>query len=240
MGRPTMPPPPGPRLQPPVYEEPEPMGWKKALLGIGLSAGANLIGQGPQAADQFFCGPQRKAERDFAREMGEWKDSELDFKNWWDRLGQGERTDLQRQQLGESRRRNMDTAFYQRGMMNRGVNVDGSLIHPFTGEQLYKGTGFRGDTQGERDRQQAYEWYADQLNKPAEELTVTEEVEGWSLYRQHLGMEPLSPVLEDEGVFGRFRSDAAGQLRPQPVYGDPNALGGFSTTPPRAMVGSCV
>ena len=118
---PMMPPPPGPRIQAPVYEEPEPMGWKKGLLGVVLSGLAGLSGQGAQTADTYFNEPRRRAETDFAREMGQWHDQENSWENFYAGLGRQDRTDLERLKFRETQRHNLIGEAYQR---NSEPNID--------------------------------------------------------------------------------------------------------------------
>ena len=90
-----MPPPPvAPRFKPP-----DPMSWQKALLGIGLSAAAGLSGQGEQTADIYFNEPRRRAETDFLREYGQFRDQKSDWRNVIGQIGDREdqaRSDLMR------------------------------------------------------------------------------------------------------------------------------------------------
>lgn len=129
-----MPQPPAEILGAPTYEEPEPMGWKKALLGVGLSAGAQLVGQGAQTADQYFYGPERRAEADYARELGEYTQNQDSWDKYYGRLMQSQNIGVQNRQVDATEDRNRTLGEYYRGQTNRGIVVNKELRDPVTGE----------------------------------------------------------------------------------------------------------
>lgn len=121
------------RMPMPEYEEPEPMGWKRALLGIGLSAGAQLQGMGAQTADQYFYGPQRKAEREYARDLGQYTAREATWQQYYDQLDRYERTGIAGGTLEEGKRSNLEQ---ERQARERPMVVGRSLVTP-EGEEKY-------------------------------------------------------------------------------------------------------
>lgn len=225
MGGPMMPQPPGPRLEPPVYQPPEPMGWKKALLGIGLSGAAGLSGQGAQTADQFFYGPQRKAEADYAREYGAYKDSGDSWDKYYGRVMQGQNIGIQGRQLEATERRDVRTASYQRGVLNRGTVVNKELRDPFTGElRGAPATNFMGDSSWENELQ-TYAKYLFNMDYASLDRFQRMEVEN-KITNDSSG---LYQTLDAEGksVWGQ-KLPTAGGAAPFTMFDRPGATtGGF-------------
>lgn len=121
------------RMPMPEYEEPEQMGWKKALLGIGLSGAANLQGLGPQTADAYFNQPTRRAEREYARDLGAYTAREATWQTYYDQLDRYERTGIAGGTLEESERSNLEQ---ERQARERPMVVGRSLVSP-EGQEMY-------------------------------------------------------------------------------------------------------
>ncbi len=122
------------RLPMPEYEAPEPMGWKKALLGIGLSGAANLGRLGPQTADAYFNEPTRRAEREYARDLGAYTASEATWQKYYDNLDRFERTGVAQGTLAEGERSNLED---ERQARDRPVVVGRNLVPQAGGDPLF-------------------------------------------------------------------------------------------------------
>lgn len=118
----------------PEYQPPEPMGWKKALLGIGLSGAANLQGLGPQTADAYFNQPTRRAEREYARDLGAYTAREATWQTYYDQLDRYERTGVAAGTLAEQERSNLED---ERQRRERPVVVGRNLVPQTGGDPLY-------------------------------------------------------------------------------------------------------
>ena len=162
----------------PRFKPPDPMGWKKALAGIGLSAAAGLTGQGAQTADAYFHEPYRRAETNYARELGQFRDQKSGWKDLIDGImdtEEGARSDLIEAQRHEDRLaldrdRLTETQNYHEGLLNQ------ERREPRTPEY---------------DRY--LQAYADEFGKEVEELT-SEDLMG-ARSRWNRGTErPLSPT----------------------------------------------
>jgi len=225
------------RIQMPVYEEPERPGWKRTALGIGLSGMANLTGGGPRAADQFFLEPERRAEREYARDLAGYSARQGEWSDYYDQVLAQKGVDIQEQTLEERMRANKARE-EEPYAVPRGAGV----WDPVQRKMIYQDeTGFGGLSTGEFDRRQARMLYAARNALDPDQMTEEQNFQAWREWRQGLGLEVLSPVFEGEGpgVVGEFRSDAAGQYRPVQVFpggGGEGQIGGlpFRTTPPRA------
>jgi hypothetical protein len=195
---------------------------------------ANLSGQGAKAADDFFLEPGRRAERDYARDLGAYSANRGEWSDYYDQVMEADKFKLQGEQFEEQLRANKfeEEAPYA---VPRGAGV----WDPVQRKMIYQDdTGFGGLTTGEFDRQQARMLYAARNGLKAEQMTEEQNFQAWREWRQGLGLEVLSPVFEEggPGVTGEYRSNAAGQYRPVQVF--PADRGGrigglpFETSPP--------
>lgn len=197
----TMPTPqiPSEQMAPPTYEEPERPGWKRTLLGIGLSGAANLSGQGPRAADSFFIEPERRAERDYARELGAYSANRGEWSDYYDQVMQQQTLDLQQRRLEEEKKANIEAR-------NRPFNVSrgGSLVSPGGQVRFQDPYGQFGATNRQGELLQAYNvWLENNPGRSMEDMTYNEKNQAWSDYRQFHGMEATSQVFGPGNIVTR-------------------------------------
>jgi hypothetical protein len=204
------------RIKMPVYEEPERPGWKRTALGIGLSGMANLTGQGPRAADQFFLEPERRAERDYARELAGYSANRGEWDDYYRQIMDMKGVDIQEQTL-EERKRAAKAEEEAPFAVSRGAGV----WDPVKREMIYEDErGFGGLTTGEFERRQARMLYAAR-NNIADYTTMTEEqnFQAWREYRQGLGQEVAVPGFDEEGLLiNQPRSESYYDERPANRY----------------------
>ncbi|MCK5316958.1 MAG: hypothetical protein KAJ55_03540 [Anaerolineales bacterium] len=207
---------PGERIPMPTYQEPERPGKWRTALGIGLSGMANLSGQGPQAAANFFLAPEARAERDYARELGAYSARQGEWSQYYEDIMGRQSLDLERQQLEELKAR------------PRSVPYRGSLTDP-EGKLLYKDPGGMfgaGGSQWEARAMQAYNvWLQKHPEKSLATMTPADRQEAERDANRFFGDEVLVSTFEGDQVVGRYRSDAEGKPRPVQVFGP----GGVST-----------
>jgi hypothetical protein len=233
----SMPPAPMERIQPPVYEEPEDMGWKKAALGIALSGAAGLIGQGPQTAHNYFTAPRIRAQEDYAREYGAYQNNASQWEQYYDRIAQQQGLQMEGQKLDEMRRSNMSD---ENERMTRPFPLSYGGMADRSGRTLIESPYAQGGrTQDERDRRRANEMYAE--NRPGvdpEQLSAIQQEEAWREFQTYHGGVPAVGVLTPEGRYeSRPRYEAYGQERPIDFFEDPTATAGRARTrPPRPVV----
>jgi len=219
----------------PTYQEPERPGWKRTALGIGLSGVANLSGQGPQAAANFFLAPEARAEREYARDLAGYSARQGEWSDYYDDVMQRQELDLSRQQLEELRTR------------PRSFSRGGGLLGR-EGEELYRDPGGMfgaGGSAWEAEKIQAYRVW---LEKPANAgktlatMTATDRQAAERDLNRYFGREVLTSVWDPDrpGVItGEYRSEAPGRAQPITVYGGPEGVQtggqpGFQRQQPRA------
>ncbi len=185
----AMPPMPQERIQRPVYQEPEAPGWKRTALGIGLSGMANLTGGGPRAADQFFLEPERRAEREYARDLGAYSASQGEWSDYWNQIMQGQEIDIRERTLEEGTRQ-----FEEEGRRPIPVPRGGSLYDPTTEEALYTDPRGAYGSQWESQREDAINyWLQFNTHKTREQMTARDEDEAITGWRRRQGREVSVP-----------------------------------------------
>lgn len=219
----------------PVYQAPEAPGKMRTAIGIGLSGMAGLSGQSQYAAQNFFLAPEARAERDYARELGEYSASQGEWSDYYDDVMQREELDLSRQQLEELKNR------------PRSFSRGGGLVSR-EGEELYRDPGGMfgsGGAQWEAEKMQAYRVWLEKpenAHKTLASMTETDRQAAERDLNRYFGREVLSSVWDTDrpGVItGEYRSESQGRPRPVTVYGpggvpQTGGAGGFQTQPPRA------
>ncbi len=208
----AMPPMPQERIQRPVYQEPEPPGKWRTALGIGLSGVANLAGQGPQAAQNFFLAPEARAEREYARELGAYSASQGEWSDYWDQIMQGQEIDIRERTLEENKRQ-----FEEEGKRPIGVPRYGTLYNPTTEEVMFQDDRMPGaDTQRGAQREQAIAYWLQahpgRTRESMDAFEVDQAIEG---RRRRRGEEPLVAGFDKDGnLVYRPRGEMIGQERP--------------------------
>lgn len=228
---------PGERIKMPVYEEPERPGKLRTALGIGLAGMANLTGGGPRAADQFFLEPERRAEREYARDLGAYSARQGEWDDYYKQVMDMQGLEYQRQTL-EERKRAAKVAEEEPFAVPRGAGV----WDPVQRKMIYEDEGFGGMGIGEYDRMQALQLYAARNGLDASQLSEEQQFQAWREYRQGLGQETQEQVIEydEDGnpfITRRPRSETGGMESPFAIYGPegPSMAGGpFERTRPRA------
>lgn len=232
----AMPPiePPGARLPMPTYQEPERPGKMRTALGIGLSGMANLSGQGPQAAANFFLAPEARAERDYARELGAYSARQGEWSQYYeDIMGQQEH-ELNVQKLEEVKGRPVG---FSRGG-GYGTREGELLLRDEGG--MFPGMG----SAWEAEKIQAYRvWLEKPQNagKTLATMTATDRQSAERDLNRFFGREVMTPRWDPDQpgvVVPGYRSEAEGRPMPITVYGPegPQTGGepGFRRTPPPA------
>lgn len=232
----AMPPMPGERIQRPVYQEPEPPGWKRTALGIGLSGMANLTGGGPRAADQFFLEPERRAEREYARDLGAYSASQGEWSDYWNQIMQGQEIDIRERTLEEQKRQ-----FEEEGRRPIPVPRGGSLYDPTTEEALYTDPRGGYGSQWEQQREDAFAyWLQFNPGTTREDMTPADENEAIIGWRRRQGREAAVAGFDAEGnVINMPRGESYYEDRPAVGYdeaGNPIFQRGRRGDRPRAPV----
>ena len=207
----AMPPMPQERIQRPVYQEPEAPGWKRTALGIGLSGMANLTGGGPRAADQFFLEPERRAEREYARDLGAYSASQGEWSDYWNQIMQGQEIDIRERTLEEGTRQ-----FEEEGRRPIPVPRGGSLYSPTAEEAIYTDPRGAYGSQWESQREDAINyWLQFHPETMREQMTAADEDEAITGWRRRQGREVAVPGFGPEGELRNIpRSESYYQERP--------------------------
>ncbi len=210
--RAQMPQAPEARIQMPTYERPEPMGWKKALLGIGLSGGAQLQGMGAQTADAFFREPERRAEADYARELGAYSARQGEWSDYFDDMMAADKFNLSAEELEEQKRANQveETAPFA---VARGAGV----WDPVARKMIYEDTNlFGGGSQWEFQANEAYNyWLENNPGRTKEDMTALDRDQAITQFRRRRGLETSVPGFDaDGGLINVPRSDSYYEERP--------------------------
>ena len=232
----AMPPiePPGARMPMPTYQEPERPGKWRTALGIGLSGMANLSGQGPQAAANFFLAPEARAERDYARELGAYSARQGEWSQYYeDIMGQQEH-ELNLQKLEEVKGRPVG--------FSRGGGYGTR-----EGEELYRDPGGMfgsGGAAWEAEKIQAYRVWLEKpenAHKTLASMTETDRQAAERDLNRFFGREVMTPRWDPDRpgvVVPGYRSEAEGRPMPITVFGPTGAQTGgepgFQRTQPRA------
>lgn len=225
------------RIPMPEYEPPEDMGWKKALLGIGLSGAANLQGLGPQTADAYFNQPTRRAEREYARDLAGYTAREATWQTYYDQLDRYERTGVAQGTLAEQERSNLEG---ERERRERPIVVGRDLVSPQGGPPLYEGErdipqwkytrGVRsmqrfGKPFTELNEQEAAE-IEDEMRSTQGGLYLTADPSGtarWQDRNTALGMPGFRTTFDTASGEPRI-GEAGGQQTQVPRQGDPRGM----------------
>ncbi len=212
---------PGERLPMPTYQEPEAPGWKRTALGIGLSGMANLTGQGPQAAANFFLAPEARAERDYARELGAYSARQGEWSQYYeDIMGQQEH-ELNRQRLEE-----LETRPHQVSRYGSLVGRGGEVLYQDPNVNLFGG----GGAAWEANKMQAWNvWLQSHPEKTLGTMTPKDRQEAERDALEFRGGIPYELVYGDDGVPRRVPRYEASQYRAAAtVFEDPSAVGGLA------------
>jgi len=150
---------------------------------------ANLTGGGPRAADQFFLEPERRAEREYARDLGAYSASQGEWSDYWNQIMQGQEIDIRERTLEEQKRQ-----FEEEGRRPIPVPRGGSLYDPTTEEALWTDPRGGYGSQWESQREDAINyWLQFNPEKTRETMTAFDEdqaIEGW---RRRRGVEATVP-----------------------------------------------
>lgn len=211
------------RIQAPVYQEPEAPGWKRTALGIGLSGMANLSGQGAKAADDFFLEPERRAERDYAREMGAYTARQGEWSQYFDEMMAHDKFGLSGEQFEEQKRA---TAVEEDKpiQLSRGA----TLLSPDGREVRYQDPNqfFGGGSQWEFQVNEAYNyWLANNPGTTREKMTAANKDQAITQFRRRRGLETTVPGYDKDGnLINVPRSDAYYAEKPETYWDESGQL----------------
>lgn len=222
--RAQMPQAPGARIQMPVYEEPERPGKWRTALGIGLSGMAGLggPGQAARASDQFFLEPERRAERDYARDVGTYEARESQWSQYYNDMMAADKYNLSVEEFEERKRATgveEDAPF----AVSRGAGV----WDPVKKEMIYEGDNlFGGGSQWEFQTNEALNyWLAEHPGRTREDMTFKDRDDAITQFRRRRGLETTVPGYDKDGnLINMPRSDSYYGERPETYWDESGQL----------------
>ena len=211
--RAQMPQAPEARIQMPTYQEPERPGKWRTALGIGLSGMANLSGQGAKAADDFFLEPERRAERDYARDLGAYSARQGEWSQYFDEMMAADKFNLSGEEF-EERKRATAVEEDEPIQVSRGA----TLLDSSGKEVLYQDPNqfFGGGSQWEFQMNEAFNyWLANNPGRTRQDMTAQERDQAVTGWRRRRGIEQGVPGFDVDGnLINVPRSESYYQPRP--------------------------
>jgi hypothetical protein len=173
---------------------------------------ANLSGQGgARAADAFFLEPERRAERDYARDLGAYEARESQWSQYYNDMMAADEFNLSSEEFEERKRATQaeeDAPF----AVSRGAGV----WDPVSKKMIYQDPNafFGGGDQWEFQVNEAYNyWLSQNPGRTKESMTAPERDQARNQFRRRRGMETTVPGYDKDG-------NLIYQPRSQAYYGE--------------------